>query len=362
MPESAKIVQKTTSIKKKIGLPSIPKEIYKCSFCPKTFSKYLLLKAHKIEEHKLNNKQGKFPCKQCPRIFLLEKTLKVHENLKHPEETKTSQVKPIETQVGVPSVKLIKLTNSVTKILPTAVPFIKLEAYNCDKCTNKFTNLELLNDHKKTHQRTPRKGTQPGFKALNQQCNSEHKCNICSKTFRQLSHLIIHRDNHQKKVSCSNCGLVFTSKHLLDEHKRRYCLKLPKSPKMASTKLNISVRSAPSKLFNCDKCQKQFRNQIFYNNHMRLQHQKQSPEKKQPQVHRLSIKNPIKKVSPKKSNETFSFRRQSVRLQVPSQKLTSMTCDLCNQKFTTCTALFKHKRNHPGKNLLQNYFCWHVTN
>ena len=89
-----------------------------------------------------------------------------------------------------------------------------IQAYNCTTCQSTFTQLRALKDHvQKTHQKTH---TTTGKK---------YECTYCEKKFGNM----YNRDRHQqivhlgvKRFQCDICGLAFTFKWLVSNHKKEH--------------------------------------------------------------------------------------------------------------------------------------------
>ncbi|KAG8014188.1 NAD-dependent protein deacylase sirtuin-5 [Nibea albiflora] len=133
----------------------------KCTMCEKNFSEIILMKRHYSKSHKV---RGSYPCPLCKRAFV-----RLCELVRHQQNKKL---------------------------------------YQCTACKKCYTKPGLLNDHEKIHTASV----------------TPHICETCGKSFRYLTHLILHQSKHrdQQPSVCSYCGKQFSTKDYLRAHMVRH--------------------------------------------------------------------------------------------------------------------------------------------
>ncbi|KAH1027437.1 hypothetical protein HUJ05_000946, partial [Dendroctonus ponderosae] len=196
-------------------------------------------------------------CPHCPKTFPSQNSLNthlIHHNLENSLKNKTrlsSKPNCISTRQSL--LRKVEYNHKCDKCKSTFKNIILLQkhkciesqgSFNCLWCLKQFDDIVLLNSHKKVHVKsnlvkntsiitiTPKKAVQrPSVSKSNVVIPSK---NLASKTFKckdcpRICDSIISLFNHMKvhkKVSCSSCLAEFSSKLLLEHHRRRNCVKI----------------------------------------------------------------------------------------------------------------------------------------
>uniref|UniRef100_A0A8K9UG25 C2H2-type domain-containing protein n=1 Tax=Oncorhynchus mykiss TaxID=8022 RepID=A0A8K9UG25_ONCMY len=88
--------------------------------------------------------------------------------------------------------------------------------YKCSVCPKTLTSAHDLSLHMKVH--------------TEQESGGDHRCDMCYKSFSQLSLLRQHQESHVGQVvyECTECDKAFAFPHLLEEHQKTHApLKCP---------------------------------------------------------------------------------------------------------------------------------------
>ncbi|XP_069837823.1 oocyte zinc finger protein XlCOF22-like [Dendropsophus ebraccatus] len=135
---------------------------FSCSDCGKSFS----VSAHLITHQRIHTGEKPFACSDCGKTF----------------NQKASLIKHHRTHTG-------------------EKPFV---CADCGKCFTSSTNLTL---HQRVHT-----GEKP------------YSCSVCGKRFRSSPNLISHQRIHtgEKPYSCTECGKFFTNSSVLVRHQRTH--------------------------------------------------------------------------------------------------------------------------------------------
>ncbi|XP_072279394.1 uncharacterized protein [Pyxicephalus adspersus] len=183
----------------------IPKTLYTCHVCQRTFRNHWNLVKHR-EAHK-----GKKPtCSICWDQFLSKSELLLHQRQAH------------------------------------KIEHIKTKKSSCSKCGATFYSKSDLLEHRKMHK-----------------TNRYFHCSQCEKKFTSNSQLVIHQRIHtgEKPFACSKCGRRFPTKSNLNKHiklhtrdKQFPCLQCGES---FSKKENLNIHKlvhTTNNRFSCSIC------------------------------------------------------------------------------------------------------------
>ncbi|XP_073832618.1 uncharacterized protein [Musca autumnalis] len=190
---------------------------FKCSDCPKRFSKQTALASHR-QVHKIKSSTPNIFCQLCQRAFVSTKTLTDHIKIRHPDAEKYS--------CDVCGKKFI-LEERLTRHMSSH------KDLNCNICGKEFTSEPTLKEHMNIHSGAcPYLCSECGkaFKfasSLRKHIErhsevSKHQCNQCPRSFKCRSDLNKHVKNHLglKPFKCDICGSKFTRAFNLEQHKR----------------------------------------------------------------------------------------------------------------------------------------------
>lgn len=145
-------------------------DFYRCPICAKQFSSKSSLLDHQNKQH---SHRTVFKCKVCGKVFLLRRYLRKHEQ-RHEKAASKNTNKPADT-------------------------------FRCTQCSAQFSTSNELSLHKRLH----------AEKEV-----GRHRCDMCYKSFSQLSLLWQHQESHVGQIvyECNECDKAFAFPHLLEEH------------------------------------------------------------------------------------------------------------------------------------------------
>lgn len=191
----------------------VPK--YLCAQCDKTFLTKEDLEQH-MEKH---NKRRPYTCGLCGKGFVFKQGLERHEAT-HANE------KPHKCNYCEASfTSAIKLTRHITS-------HAGLRPYPCKRCGRTF----LLSHHLTRHMRSHLAAKSPSGVPIGQ-----HKCDVCSMSFRRKDSLINHSAIHSMvNLRCVICNTSFENAQKVKEHITTHLSGLP---------------------YPCDKCDYSFETQ-----------------------------------------------------------------------------------------------------
>ncbi|KAF5279541.1 hypothetical protein FQR65_LT03363 [Abscondita terminalis] len=177
----------------------VPK--YLCTFCERTFLTREDLDAHS-EKHK---KKRPFACRLCNKRFVFKQGLERHE-LTHADQ-KPHKCNYCEASFTSP----IKLTRHITS-------HAGLRPYPCKLCGRTFLLSHHLTRHMRSHYAS--KSNIPPV--------CQHKCDVCSMSFRRKDSLINHSAIHSMvNLKCVICNTSFENAKMVKEHITTHLSGLP---------------------------------------------------------------------------------------------------------------------------------------
>ncbi|KAB0800398.1 hypothetical protein PPYR_06138, partial [Photinus pyralis] len=178
----------------------VPK--YLCTFCDRTFLTREDLDMHS-EKHK---KKRPFACRLCNKSFVFKQGLERHE-LTHADQ-KPHKCNYCEASFTSP----IKLTRHITS-------HAGLRPYPCKLCGRTFLLSHHLTRHMRSHY---------AAKSANPFPVGQHKCDVCSMSFRRKDSLINHSAIHSMvNLKCVICNTSFESAKMVKEHITTHLSGLP---------------------------------------------------------------------------------------------------------------------------------------
>lgn len=155
------------------------------------------------EKHK---KKRPFACRLCNKSFVFKQGLERHE-LTHADQ-KPHKCNYCEASFTSP----IKLTRHITS-------HAGLRPYPCKLCGRTFLLSHHLTRHMRSHY---------AAKSANVQPVGQHKCDVCSMSFRRKDSLINHSAIHSMvNLKCVICNTAFESAKMVKEHITTHLSGLP---------------------------------------------------------------------------------------------------------------------------------------
>ncbi|KAG5680402.1 hypothetical protein PVAND_009911 [Polypedilum vanderplanki] len=202
---------------------------------------------------------------------------------------------------------------------------IRVTEYHCDICQKTFSQLSSKNSHQQTHN-----------------AQDTLKCPECQKTFKSSLYLKKHQRNRHEKIEniCSTCNKVFDSLPNFHYHlkthenekqfKCRHCSKsFIQQHHLKNHEISIHI---DSKSFICSQCGKTFKKRNSFKTHMQ--------------------KHDIEKISPK--IETIPIEQKTY------------TCEFCKRNFKLLSSLSKHLTTHQNSKFsssssIRKHKCAHCS-
>ncbi|XP_034552975.1 zinc finger protein 1035 [Notolabrus celidotus] len=153
-------------------------DVYDCVVCSMQFSSKSSLLEHQNNQH-TRTREKPFKCELCGNRFALRRYLREHERRHRQKSTKQNSNQLAENNL------------------------------NCTQCLITFHTAEELSSHMRLH--AEKEG-------------GEYRCDMCYKSFSQLSLLKQHQESHVGEIvyECTECDKAFAFPHLLEEHQQTH--------------------------------------------------------------------------------------------------------------------------------------------
>ncbi|KAJ8927764.1 hypothetical protein NQ314_019768 [Rhamnusium bicolor] len=190
---------------------------FDCIVCTKSFSRESLLRRHE----KIHNDVPKYMCSQCDKTFLTKQYLDAHME-KHKKKRPAWNDTKLSTATTNPHkcnyceasfTSAIKLTRHITS-------HAGLRPYPCKLCGRTFLLSHHLTRHMRSHYAAQSSSPEAAI--------GQHKCDICSMSFRRKDSLINHSAIHSMvNLRCVICNTTFQTAKMVKEHITTHLTGLP---------------------------------------------------------------------------------------------------------------------------------------
>ncbi|XP_077292446.1 uncharacterized protein LOC143915611 [Arctopsyche grandis] len=157
-------------------VPPKKRKSYPCPHCDKTFPYPSVLKVHAV----IHTKKKEHKCVLCPEAFVYTKELYAHYKQSHPNETGKPMVE--ESPKTFPCRMCDKVFGENKNLKVHEAMHMREKKYTCDGCSLGFTNMTVLNNHKKME---------------HPELCRPYACNICNRSFKMQSALERHVECHK---------------------------------------------------------------------------------------------------------------------------------------------------------------------
>ena len=208
----------------------------------------------------------------------------------------------------------------------------------------------------------------------------EHKkfpCNLCTKEFRSKGSLTTHIQavHEGVKYPCQFCNKEFNYKYKIKRHncQRNLIKSDPENEDVLNGQddTNVDISSNSNKSFQCDFCEKKYKQKYVLQRHMQQahEHEKMMLDQKYKcdtceetfkhlkflEEHAVEKHN-IKIHKCEHCNKEFSKKSQlTAHTKIVHDKATSFMCDLCGKSFVQKSSLKKHHDHFHEK--IKNHVC-----
>lgn len=392
------------------------KKIYKCLFCPMTFSHYLNRDRHLKDCLKecvfgqKNRVNGRYKCPLCLGSFTLTSNRHRHiytfclrnflsflrkntsKPIKFPRYSKQmktviNKLKAEEEQLNNQSSvnvthnakhkvfevtgRRFKFRHSVDKTLSSETNEIQkndIDSLKCKYCDKSFGSSQALKMHELTHQGERPfycsqcgKGFKSHFVLTHHKITHQRRiqCTVCRKILPTIGELIQHRTSHINRgmLQCPDCPRQFTFPVYLVRH-LRYHLKTQN--KLIQLDETDTPSLPPSTHNQCQLCSEVFDGTNLLRKHY-LTH---IPKSSSPQCpfckrkftnRRYLVRHVARHVGGKRLSKEINFISQSETSETKTKG--SFVCRYCSRTFMNQGHLMKHYRGHKNKTLLQCKTC-----
>lgn len=233
------------------------------------------LKTNKTTVETIEKREIK--CSKCSKTFPSQGSLKTHMQYHNFKETSLKKVKTItENKFTCKHCNLV-LKSSILLNKHLA----EHKSLGCVICKKIFSTAMELSAHRRMHLKEKMcKSTiaERHSIRISKKVKSPPKllkCDVCSRTFKDIESLDMHKVIHKKFV-CLSCGCNFVSKMVLDMHVRENCVKI-RSPTKGRLRMSTSRKVLEN--VKCDLCELKFTNYTNLFKHKVAEHGVQTPDK-----------------------------------------------------------------------------------
>lgn len=319
-----------------------------CNICMQIFPTKVALNDHSIEHQRTTyhpidsniSNRTTFQCNVCQQLFDALGKLKTHmrthcigvrdrDRDRHPDRYPDLYSDGIQTDSEAVLRRTLNIDAATTASAPSPplLPYQRSEVnYCCQYCKKSFKNKHRFTIHLYTHSNVER----------------PHKCDMCTQTFSQASHLRVHRVRHTDTgFYCDFCG------------------------KLCHTKSNmLNHLFGHVKPFVCSRCNKKFASSFNCKKHEALSCGVGEVTAKSAEIKPVKIS--VKKVakvkiekdsvaSGKLENEQLRCRRLPAK--GPLSQRRRYQCYVCHKKFRTKIRVKIHMDKIHFQNPVRNYLC-----
>ncbi|XP_045457742.1 zinc finger protein 724-like [Melitaea cinxia] len=249
--------------------------LFKCIDCEKIVSTYRSIVRH-IRTH---NNALRHCCEYCNKVFLRTSELNIHKVKDHKDIYKTK----------------------------------------CTYCGTSFETEDELKEHKSIFFNSSKRISK-NVKVVNDEKQSNCKCDLCDKVFKNRQNLYQHRVLHTERsrnFACHVCGKMYYTKGSLSAHMRTH---------------------EEAKPYKCDHCPRAF-------------HAKGNL------ISHLSLHSGLKPFICEQCGKSFRVKRHLISHSIVHTDLRPYVCEYCNKTFRFKTRLNLHVRQHTGVRPYKCVYC-----
>ncbi|XP_022181648.1 zinc finger protein 616-like [Myzus persicae] len=299
---------------------------YECSRCSKVFHKRSEIICHILENHQLE--YSKYSCDECTNVC----------------DSSQDYILCFRKKYFKCDVCPLSFTTE-HRLQQHYGWHLGINKFKCEFCPKTFTNLSLYLSHEKTHT-----------------VERPFRCSFCGQWFPETSNLNIHIKPFKHFV-CNICQKSYTQMSSLLFHKKIHAKKkcrVNKSCNQLSTMEIHSRRpSTRSKHFKCNVCAKSFFHSYSLRTHLKTHQKHKRPQKNSMRIkcdlcQKLFYDKNILLAHRCKSltctyclkifNNSSSLKRHYKNMHKKNNKL--FDCDICKISFMCSTSLNEHRKNH----------------